>query len=107
MIRSASWDKGKTAVAFEAEPRFSLEFLLDDPRHLMLLGARIALSRSFAECDLDSQLIDDRIPPCREGCAVDIPLWAQHPAVSHSLHFDQLWVSVLSAIYCKKRSFFD
>lgn len=38
---------------------------------------------------------------------IDIPVGARLPVVIYSLHFDQLWVSVVASICCKKDAYFD
>lgn len=40
------------------------------------------------------------------GCTVDTSVGSGHPTVNCSLHFKQLWISVMVSICCR-RSFFD
>ena len=41
--------------------------------------------------------------PWEEECDVDIAFRVECSDVPYSLHVDQLWVSVLITIYCKKK----
>lgn len=38
-----------------------------------------------------------------KGCDIDVPFRAEHSSVSYFLNIDQLWVSILTAIYHKKK----
>lgn len=37
------------------------------------------------------------------GCNIDVLFRDEHSTVSYSLHFDQLWTSILTVIHCKKK----
>lgn len=38
------------------------------------------------------------------GCAVDVPITHQYRTVPYSLQFDQLWISVVASVRCKRSS---
>lgn len=50
-------------------------------------------------------LLGRSLSPWEEGFDTDTPFRVESYKVTYSLHVDQLWVSVLSTIYCKKKLF--